>query len=317
MKESFIEHSFSPGIALMLEHVNRILDDYAGQGYKLTLRQLFYQMVSLDLFPDDRKWRWTGTKWVRDPNGTKNAQPNYKWLGDIVTDGRLAGLVDWEMIEDRGRELVENAHWGSPAEIVEACAKQFRVDKWANQPCHVEVMVEKQALEGILIPVCKDLDIPFTANKGYSSSSALYEAGKRMLAKAGDGKKVHVIYLGDHDPSGIDMTRDVQDRLNLFSRGEFAVEMHRVALNIEQVQRLSLPENPTKMDDSRAAAYIERFGHSSWELDALEPRALVRLVRDQVRRLRDQAQWNADAEREATMKAELQAFADDYGNEGN
>jgi len=312
MKEKFINHVFRGDTAEVLTHVNRILDDYAAQDYKLTLRQLFYQMVSLDLFPENRKWQWTGTRWVRDPNGTKNAQPNYKWLGDIVTDGRLAGLVDWEMIEDRGRELVQNSHWDSPADIIDVCAKQFQVDKWENQTCHVEVMVEKQALEGILIPVCKEMDIPFTANKGYSSSSALYEAGKRMLEKASEGKKIHVIYLGDHDPSGIDMTRDVQDRLSLFSRGEFTIEMHRVALNIEQVRRLNLPENPTKMDDSRAAAYIERFGHSSWELDALEPRMLVRLVRDQVRKLRDQAPWDAAVEREKTMRAELQAFADNY-----
>ena len=315
MKESFLEHDFRPDALAMLEHVNRILDDYAKQGYKLTLRQLYYQMVALDLFPEDRKWRWTGTKWVRDPDGTKNAEPNYKWLMGLVADGRLAGLIDWGMIEDRGRELVEESHWDSPAEIVETCAKQFRVDKWESQPCHVEVMVEKQALEGILIPVCKELDIPFTANKGYSSISALYEASKRMLEKAGDGKKLHVIYLGDHDPSGIDMTRDIQDRLNLFSRGEFMVQIHRVALNIDQVRRLNLPESPAKLTDSRSQAYIARFGNSAWELDAIEPRALVRLVRDQVRRLRDESQWKVDLRREEGMRSELQAFADDYGNE--
>ena len=123
---------------------------------------------------------------------------------------RLAGLLDWNMIEDRGRETVLPAAWTSPAEIVRAAAKQFRVDRWKHQPCHVEVMVEKDALSGILEPVCNELHVRFTANKGYSSSSALYEAGKRIAyARFHENRQVHIFYLGDHDPSGIDMTRDI------------------------------------------------------------------------------------------------------------
>jgi hypothetical protein len=314
MKEQFITRAFKPETEAILAEVNRILDSYAEQGFKLTLRQLFYQFIGHDLFPES----WIDEEYNRqhglDPR-TKNTEKNYKRLGSIVTDGRLAGVVDWDMIEDRGREVVEPPHWDSPADIVQAAADSFRVDKWADQPNHVEVMVEKQALEGVLVPVCRELDVPFTANKGYSSSSAMYEASKRMARKIRDGKRVHVIYLGDHDPSGVDMSRDVTDRLNLFLRDFEEVTLHRVALNMDQVRRLHLPENPTKASDSRAEGYVAEYGSSCWELDAIEPSELSRIVTRAVTQLRDKVKWDAAKAREDGMREELQDFADGYGRE--
>ena len=312
MKELFQAKRFDAISASIITQTNAILADYAADDYDLTVRQLYYQFVSHDLFPADRTWTWTGSKWIRDPNGTPNADPNYKWLGGIISDARLAGMIDWEMIKDRGRSVVHPAHWNNPAEIVDACAKQFRVDRWENQPCYVEVMVEKQALEGILEPVCRKLDIPFTSNKGYSSSSAMYEASKRFLRAADEGKELYVMYLGDHDPSGIDMSRDVLDRLELFTE-QAGVSVQRLALNMDQIEELKPPENPAKITDSRADSYIRRFGRSSWELDAIEPRQLAALVENSVDGLIDENAWQESGERQTAMRAELQAFADNYG----
>lgn len=135
MKEKFVDHRFSAESAIVVQQSDVILNEYRSQGYILTLRQLYYQFVARDLFPEDRTWTLitkTG-KWVRDPKGTKNAPPNYKWLGGLVSDGRLAGKLDWEMIEDRGREAHVNSHWTSPADIIRQAAKQFRIDRWENQ----------------------------------------------------------------------------------------------------------------------------------------------------------------------------------------
>src|SRR5882672_9999430 len=196
MKETFIRKNFGASAVAMIDKINEILLDYEAQGYDLSLRQLYYQLVSRNIVP--------------------NTERSYKNVGNLVSDARLAGLVDWSMIRDRGRNMVANTHWNSPAEIVRSAALQFRVDRWEDQPNYVEVMVEKQALEGVLEPVCSEMDVPFTANKGYSSSSAMYEASKRFLRQSREGKTLFIIYLGDHDPSGIDMTRDVRDRLDIF-----------------------------------------------------------------------------------------------------
>lgn len=289
-KQAYIEKRFNTSSREIIEQVNNILAEYEAQGYDLSLRQLFYQMVSRDLLP--------------------NTQKEYKRLGDIVKNARLAGLVDWDMIKDRGRATVTNSHFESPAEILNIAARQFAINKWQDQSYHVEVMVEKQALEGVLVPVCEDLDIPFTANKGYSSASTLRERGRILgrLARK-NGKRIIVLYMGDHDPSGLDMTRDVQDRLSTFAETKIHVE--RLALNYPQIQMLKPPPNTTKENDTRAAAYAAKY-KASWELDAVEPSALARIVTEAVLKYRDAAKWQNAVMAEKRMKAELQELAESY-----
>lgn len=169
-------------------------------------------------------------------------------------------------------------------------------------------MVEKDALSGILEPVCRDLHVRFTANKGYSSSSAMYEAGKRIARTV---REVHIFYMGDHDPSGIDMTRDIRERLGLFSASN-KIQIHRLALNYDQVEQWQPPENPAKETDSRYQAYADEFGESSWELDAVEPRTLADLVREGIQELIDEDQWEKIMKVEKAMRHDLQKFADEY-----
>ena len=215
MKEKFIDHRFNNASLELVETANGILNEYRNMGYRLSLRQLYYQLVARDYI--------------------ENSVKSYKRIGNLISEARLAGLLDWGMIEDRGRETVIPTAWESPAQIVRAAAQQFRIDRWEGQPCYVEVMVEKDALSGILEPVCRDLHVRFTANKGYSSSSAMYETGKRIVKMEDCVEEIHIFYLGDHDPSGIDMTRDIAERLELFTYGTInATKVHRLALNWNQ-----------------------------------------------------------------------------------
>jgi len=296
MKEKFIDHKFNGASLKLIVTVNDILREYAVQNYRLSLRQLYYQLVARGKI--------------------ENSVKSYKRIGNLISDARLSGLVDWNMIEDRGRETNFLNHWDNPAEIVRDASRWFRTYKWEGQRNYCEVMVEKDALSGILLPVCQELDIRFTANKGYSSSSAMYETGKRLarIWDTGDIDEIHIFYFGDHDPSGIDMTRDIAERLGLFTYGMIShVNVHRLALNWDQVELWQPPENPAKETDSRYQAYADQFGESSWELDALEPRDLADLVRDNVQELIDQDLADEVVAREDTMRAELVKFADGYG----
>jgi len=290
MREQFANLNFRLDSLSTIDTVNAILDEYEVEGYDLSLRQLYYQMVARGFI--------------------ENSDRSYKRLGDLVNNARLAGLIDWDMIKDRDRETVTPPTWEDPADIVAAAARAFAIDKWADQPNHVEVMVEKKALEGVLLPVCEGLGIRFTANKGYSSSSIMYEAGQRLAEYVAQGKNAFMLYLGDHDPSGIDMTRDVAERLCLFSREE--IEIDRLALNLDQIEDLKPPKNPAKLTDARAKAYIRRFGLSSWELDAIEPRALAGIVTGAVEDLRDPDLWSKMIAREGAMKIDLQNFVKTY-----
>lgn len=309
-KYCYIEKDFKAESAQWIQRIVDVCEDYAAQGYRLSLRQVYYQLVA--------------------HHGLPNREQSYKSIGSLLTDARLAGLVDWDLIEDRNRETVENPHWESPADIVEACAKQFRIKLWERQPVHVELMVEKAALEGVLEPVCKRWDVPFTSNRGYSSASAMYENGQRMLSAIEAGKRIVVLYFGDHDPSGIDMVRDVEDRLLLFTEeGEFnkarggvvsyeqthddgrpMIEVRHMALKMAQVRQYNPPPNPAKLSDSRAGGYIRKHGTESWELDALEPRVLAQLAEDGIGSELDRDLWDEAVAEQDGHRAELRKIAE-------
>jgi hypothetical protein len=270
------------GLAVV-EQANAIIADYQAQGFTLTLRQLYYQFVSRDLIANNMK--------------------SYKRLGSIINDARLAGLIDWEAIEDRTRHVQTLSHWESPADIVSACAAQYRIDKWKDQEFRPEVWIEKEALAGVVEGVCQELDVSFLCCRGYTSQSEMWASAMRMRAFDRAGQTSIVLHFGDHDPSGIDMTRDITNRLAMFMGG---VEIRRLALNMDQVEEYRPPPNPAKMTDSRFAGYVEAFGNESWELDALEPRLLADLIRQEVIGLRDDDKWAAAEELEGQHRARLQ-----------
>ena len=261
MIERFIDWRPAGKSKVLLAKVGEIIHSYRQQGYTLTLRQLYYQMVSRDYIPNSIK--------------------SYSNMGNLVSNARLAGIIDWDMIEDRVRVAQARQHWEDPESILLAASQSYYRDHWEDQPEYVEVWCEKDAVSNILQPVCSKYDVTFMANRGYSSQSAMYEAYHRLESKMDDGKSVFIIYFGDHDPSGIDMTRDIDDRMGLFLNGDIHRafgNIEREALNMDQVRKYNPPENPAKITDSRYKGYVIEYGESSWELDALEPSVLSDLV---------------------------------------
>lgn len=314
-KISYIEKNFAPATIQVIEQANSIIKEYQGDGLNLTLRQLYYQFVSRDTFPDERKWMWDTAKrkWTKDENGTKNADPNYKWLGTIINDGRLAGLIDWDAIEDRARNLQGNSHWINPGQIVRAASRSFRLDHWKNQEHYVEVWVEKEALVGVISSICEDLDVSYFACKGYVSQSEMWNAAQRMESCIDEGQRPVIIHLGDHDPSGIDMTRDIDDRHDLFLAAiDGSVEVRRIALNMDQVEEYNPPPNPAKLTDSRAEGYVSKYGDESWELDALEPRMMRDLIKDTVEEYRDEDLYRETIDKEDEYKSILKRVEDNW-----
>src|SRR5262245_657309 len=289
-KICYIEHKFAKKTTQLLELANAIITQYAAQGFDLTLRQLYYQMVARDIIP--------------------NQQNEYKRLGQIVSDARRAGLIDWDAIIDRTRNLRGNSHWDTPADVLLAAEQSFAIDKWEGQPYRPEVWVEKDALVGVVARACEALDVSFFACRGYSSDSEMWRAARRLINYEKIGQIPYIFHLGDHDPSGIDMSRDIQDRLELF---EANVTVKRIALNFDQVEQYSPPPNPAKETDSRWEDYVSTYGtQSSWELDALEPQVIVDLITEEIESLQDTDLWKARVEEEKSGKAELRRMRLSY-----
>jgi hypothetical protein len=288
-KIAYIKRDFSAGSLATIAKANEIIKEYTDAGYTLTLRQLYYQFVARDLIP--------------------NKQSEYKRLGSVLNDGRLAGLIDWEAMEDRVRNLEKLATWDSPSDILNAVAQQFRFDRWEDQDWRVEVWIEKDALGGVVGPVCEEFRVPYLACRGYMSQSEAWAAGQRFR-KFQRRQRVLVLHLGDHDPSGVDMSRDNEDRLNMFAPG--AVKFKRIALNMNQIEEYDPPPNPVKDTDSRNTGYRERFGDECWELDALDPKVIGAMLRTEFRKVIDKTKWQAAEEREGAARGRLSELAQDW-----
>lgn len=288
-------HDWRPDDASLatVAQANQIIEEYAAKGFDLTLRQLYYQFVARGLIA--------------------NKDTEYNRLGTVVNRARLAGLMDWKYITDRTRNVEENSHWTNPGSIILSAAYSFMLDRWRGQPHRIEVWIEKDALRGVIAGICEELDVPHFSCRGYTSQSEMWRAGQRLVGHNDNDQNTIILHFGDHDPSGIDMTRDIHERLELFTRGR--VEVQRMALNMDQVEELEPPPNPAKITDPRAKNYIFQFGRKSWELDALEPEYIAALIRNVVGDLRDQDLWDKTMARERHMKTKLDELAEEHGHD--
>lgn len=271
-----------------IERVNSIVTEYSDQGYELTLRQVYYQLVARGYIPNNER--------------------SYKNLGNLINDGRLAGLIDWYAIVDRTRNLRRNSHWDSPESVIDSARYSYMLDRWENQPNYVEVWVEKDALIGIVSQICAKLDVPHFSCRGYTSQSEMWSAAQRFIRQDWRESRT-IIHLGDHDPSGIDMTRDIQERLDMFGADVF---VKRVALTMEQIDTFNPPPNPTKLSDARAGGYIEEYGHECWELDALEPKVITNLITNEVTALMDSDLLSEIERKEQTDKDNIREISRRY-----
>jgi hypothetical protein len=305
VKEFFRGTKFRSASTLLVEQCNEIVDDYQGQDLRLTLRQLYYQLVTKNIIV--------------------NSERSYQNLSALVSNGRLAGKVDWDAIEDRVRRPRKASEFGNLHDLVDAAVYSYRLPRWQGQMVYAELWVEKDALAGVLEPLSKQYHATLMVNRGYSSQSAMYEAAKRFLRNrkttvdrpgcpecrcelvhhehldrnnnwlCGNGncgwqgtqdeakptarvrRSLKLLYLGDHDPSGEDMVRDIADRLKMFKVPN--LEVRKIGLTMDQVRKYNPPPNPAKISDPRAEAYIKKYGPHSWEVDALPPDVLTKLIR--------------------------------------
>lgn len=291
-KICYIEKKFRSESLSLIDQINEVIEEYEAQGYSLTLRQCYYQLVARGIIPNNER--------------------SYKNTGNLINDARLSGLIDWYAIEDRTRNLQKLAHWDNPQSIIESASYQYRKDIWENQSYYVEVWVEKEALSNVVGRVADELDVPYFCCRGYVSQSEMWSASQRLQRKQREGKYCVIIHLGDHDPSGIDMSRDIEDRLLLFGVDYDMFLFRRIALNMEQIDLYNPPPNPAKLTDSRCGNYISKYGDESWELDALEPKVIHDLITTNVTEFWDYDLVKQVRNQAAKEKEVMESVANDW-----
>lgn len=285
MREKFVDWQPQSATMQIVLQAGAIIEEMQEQGFTLTVRQLFYQFVARDLI--------------------QNNFQSYKRIASIVSDARLGGFIDWDAIEDRTRFVRVLPFWDSPRAILESSANQYREDLWKTQPLRVEVWIEKDALVGVVEASCEHWRVPLFSSRGYPSQSAVYEAAQRH---AGYGVPTIVLHLSDHDPSGLNMAEDIANRFVVFGSD---TTLRRIALTREQVDAVGAPPNFAKVSDSRASAYVARFGSESWELDAMPPQALSELVAEEIAARIIQTRWTDAENAEDWNRCKLLDFCDE------
>lgn len=251
-------------------------------GGLLTVRQLYYQFVARGLMPSGQKV--------------------YRRVVGAISDARLEGSFPWTWIVDRTREArasEANYHAIHVPKALEEVADAIRQApnwalgsaRWWNQPCYVTVGVEKEALAGVFEEPCRELGVGLFVFRGYSSLSALWQLCRHLeqaqeISPHGLDEAV-LLYFGDHDPDGWEIPRSAERNIHQIARtcnmDIPPLRLERVALNMAQIARYDPPPFGAKMTSSRYQGYIDEHDtDDAWELDALRPDVLQRLIRDAV-----------------------------------
>jgi hypothetical protein len=243
------------------------------------------------------------------------SKANTNRVGRLMVWAREQGLVQWEWVVDETREAECVATWSDPQSIIDAAVRQYRRDNWQSQDAQVEVWSEKGTIRGTLAPVLKEYGVTFRVMHGYGSATSIHDIA---VETAASDKWLTVLYVGDWDPSGLQMSEiDLPTRLDRYG-GEATIV--RVALNANDVAPdTDLPwfEAESKAKDPRHKWFVENYGNRCWEVDALSPVILRQRVEMEIMNLLDMEAWNhaieiETAERES-MANVLSTWASIYG----
>lgn len=270
----------------LIHRINEVIRRY--HPMPLTVRQIHYRFVT--------------NNWA--PNTAKT----YNMIQSAVSDGRMNGLISWDAIEDRNRYLKGLSTFESLREAMTDLHTNYRRDLWEDQPMRAEVWIEKAALEGVIAGICNQLRVNYYSQRGYNSQSEHWHAGRRFANYIRKGQQVILFHLGDHDPSGVDMTRSNREKLEMFAG--VPINVQRLALNMNQIEEHNLAPQFAKESDPRSKGYKKRFGDQSWELDALDPTMIVDLITKAVLRVRDETIWGQAVIREAEEKRYLKELTE-------
>lgn len=240
-------------------------------------RQLYYRLISSNLVNQDH--------WHKDGDASKEKPDVYSVLSPLLKWMRIDEILPWDAITDEHRILtpkqgytdinhfVDNElHWF--LEGYEKCLAQ-------KQEHYIEVWIEKAALFRIVEPIVSKYCRRLVVCKGYNSVTFQADFYRRAQEALNLGQKPIVLYTGDWDPSGVNMiyaaVQTLEDELGLVG-----VDYYRCGINQDHFDSIPADPVPIKPTDKRTKRFIELYGTTCYELDALHPRDLQALVEDSI-----------------------------------
>jgi hypothetical protein len=269
-----------------IEEIKSAIYSVVANDLPMTVRQVFYRLVAGGVI------------------GKTESEYNTTVVR-LLTQMRLEGEIPFNWIADNTRWMRKPESHSSLQSMLDITASAYRRALWDDQDEYVEIWLEKDALSGVIYRVTAEWDVPLMVTRGYPSISFLHNAA---IAIEGEEKSTFIYYLGDWDPSGLDIERNIKDRLNEFADAD--IEFTRIAVTPEQVERWSLPTRPTKRTDTRA----KYFKGDSVEVDAIPPNQLRSLVAKCIERHVDEDQLEKTRIAERSERQLLESWDEVLGD---
>lgn len=291
----------------ILAMASSVIERFEEKGYSMTVRQIYYQFLKNGWMDD-----WWPPKGGKSSKERANSIESYNKLKKLMSRGRRAGLISWTAIEDITRQMYGTPWVESPEQALANARSKYALDLWRGQPYRPFALVEKDGQLGIIGGICNRLRIDYASCRGYTSESAIWRIGRKCAGYIMKGQTPIAFHLSDHDPSGIDMTDDIRDRLSMFAGTPITVV--RLALNLDQIRKFDFPPNAVKKTDARWKKYARKYGEDCWEMDAPSPEFTAGLIEDAVAQLRDEKMWSEALAEEAADKDYLDHLIEQGGN---
>jgi hypothetical protein len=146
---------------------------------------------------------------------------------------------------------------------------EHELDPWIDQPERVIIVSEKGTVRGTLQPVLAQLKVPLLVAHGHCSATASYDLAQRSKRH---NRPLRVLYVGDHDPSGMQMSEvDLPERLTRYGGN---AEITRIAITRPDMSALPDFSANYKLKNPNLRWYFRIYGERCVELDAISPNDL-------------------------------------------
>ncbi len=235
----------------------------------LTLRSVFYQVVSAGLKPSTDKI-------------------HYDAVGRVLKRLRRQWILSYSWIVDSMRSTYKPPSWSGLSDYVETIQDSYRKDFWRELPNYVHIIAEKDAIAGVLHPVTDKYDVRLSPLRGYASDSFVYSIAETWNRI---DKPIHVAYFGDFDPSGMNIEQDCKSRLKELCDHEFT--WVRLGVNAKQIREFNLLPLVPKKQDRRYQRFIDEHGSQCAEVDAIPANELRGMLDRFINQFIPQKEWKS------------------------